>query len=43
MNVNDLIDANKTQINGVVTNFNKIWKFSKISDSLNKADLAKLP
>ncbi|MDD2675793.1 MCE family protein [Flavobacterium sp. Sr18] len=42
MNVNDLLDANKTQINGVVTNFNKIsGNFSKISDSLNKADLAK--
>ena len=40
--VNSLLDDNKTQINGVVTNFNKISKdFSKISDSLSKADIAK--
>ena len=42
LSVNTLLDANKTQINGVVTNFNKIsGNFSKISDSLNKADLGK--
>ena len=42
MNVNDLLSTNKTQINGVVTNFNKIsGNFSKISDSLSKADLGK--
>jgi phospholipid/cholesterol/gamma-HCH transport system substrate-binding protein len=40
--VNSLLDANKAQIKGVVTNFNKISNdFSKISDSLNKADLGK--
>lgn len=42
MSVNNLLSTNKTQINGVVTNFNKIsGNFSKISDSLNKADLGK--
>jgi phospholipid/cholesterol/gamma-HCH transport system substrate-binding protein len=42
LSVNALLDANKTQINGVVTNFNKIsGNFSKISDSLEKADLGK--
>lgn len=42
MSVNDLLSANKSQINGVVTNFNKIsGNFSKISDSLDKADLGK--
>jgi ABC-type transporter Mla subunit MlaD len=42
LSVNTLLDDNKTQINGVVTNFNKIsGNFSKISDSLNKADLGK--
>ncbi|RDI50291.1 MlaD family protein [Flavobacterium glaciei] len=42
MSVNDLLSTNKTQINGMVTNFNKIsGNFSKISDSLNKADLGK--
>ncbi|MCK8140946.1 MlaD family protein [Flavobacterium sp. I-SCBP12n] len=40
--VNGLLDTNKTQINGVVTNFSKISDdFSKISSSLNKADLGK--
>ncbi len=40
--VNDIIDQNKTNINGVVTDFHKIASdFSKISDSLNKADLGK--
>jgi phospholipid/cholesterol/gamma-HCH transport system substrate-binding protein len=40
--VNTLIAENKTQIGGMVTNFNKISNnFSKISDSLNKADLGK--
>ena len=39
---NRLLDDNKTQINGVVTNFNKIsGEFSEISTSLNKADLGK--
>lgn len=42
MSVNDLLSTNKSQINGVVTNFNKIsGNFSKISDSLDKADLGK--
>lgn len=42
MSVNELLSTNKTQINGMVTNFNKIsGNFSKISDSLNKADLGK--
>jgi phospholipid/cholesterol/gamma-HCH transport system substrate-binding protein len=40
--VNSLLDANKVQISGVVKNFNKISSdFSKVSDSLNKADLGK--
>ena len=42
VSVNTLLDDNKTQINGVVTNFNKIsGEFSEISTSLNKADLGK--
>ena len=40
--VNTLLDENKVQIKGAVTNFNKIsGDFSKISDSLNKANLGK--
>jgi phospholipid/cholesterol/gamma-HCH transport system substrate-binding protein len=40
--VNGLLDDNKSQIKGVVANFNKVSSdFSKISDSLNKADLGK--
>lgn len=40
--VNSILDQNKSQINGMVTNFNKVSSnFSKISDSLNKADLGK--
>lgn len=40
--VNSLVAENKTQISGMVTNFNKIsGNFSKISDSLRKADLGK--
>ena len=40
--VNSLLDQNRTQINGVVTNFSKISSdFSEISTSLNKADLGK--
>ncbi|MDR7210597.1 MlaD family protein [Flavobacterium piscis] len=40
--INSILDTNKTQINGVVTNFNKMsGNFNKISDSLNKADLGK--
>jgi phospholipid/cholesterol/gamma-HCH transport system substrate-binding protein len=40
--LNTILDENKGQINGVVTNFNKVSSdFSKISDSLNKADLGK--
>ena len=40
--LNTILDDNKGQINGVVTNFNKVSKdFSKISDSLNKVDIAK--
>ncbi|MFV5696593.1 MlaD family protein [Flavobacterium sp. LB3P122] len=42
VSVNTLLDDNKVQIQGVVKNFNKITgDFSKISDSLNKADLGK--
>ncbi len=42
LSMNTILDENKTQIKGVVTNFNKIsGDFSKISDSLNKADLGK--
>lgn len=38
--VNTILDDNKGQINGVVSNFKKISSdFSKISDSLNKANL----
>jgi phospholipid/cholesterol/gamma-HCH transport system substrate-binding protein len=40
--LNSILDTNKGQINGVVTNFNKMSSnFNKISDSLNKADLGK--
>lgn len=40
--VNSLIADNKTQIKGMVANFNKVsGNFSKISDSINKADLGK--
>lgn len=40
--LNSILDTNKAQINGVVTNFNKMSNnFNKISDSLNKADLGK--
>jgi phospholipid/cholesterol/gamma-HCH transport system substrate-binding protein len=42
LGVNGLLDENRVQIKGAVTNFNKIaGDFSKISDSLNKADLGK--
>lgn len=41
-NVNTIIDENKGNINGVVSNFKKVTSdFSKISDSLNKADIGK--
>jgi phospholipid/cholesterol/gamma-HCH transport system substrate-binding protein len=40
--LNTILDTNKGQINGVVTNFNKMSSnFNKISDSLSKADLGK--
>jgi len=40
--LNAILDDNKVQIKGVVSNFNKVSNdFSKISDSLNKADLGK--
>lgn len=40
--INSILDTNKGQINGAVTNFNKMSSnFNKISDSLNKADLGK--
>ncbi|WP_316633793.1 MlaD family protein [uncultured Flavobacterium sp.] len=40
--LNSILDTNKGQINGVVSNFNKMSSnFNKISDSLNKADLGK--
>jgi phospholipid/cholesterol/gamma-HCH transport system substrate-binding protein len=43
LNMNAILDNNKVQIRGVVSNFNKISDdFSKISDSLNKADLGKM-
>lgn len=42
VSMNTVLDDNKGQIKGVVSNFNKIsGDFSKISDSLNKADLGK--
>jgi phospholipid/cholesterol/gamma-HCH transport system substrate-binding protein len=42
LSMNTILDDNKTQIKGVVSNFNKVsGNFSKISDSLNKADLGK--
>jgi phospholipid/cholesterol/gamma-HCH transport system substrate-binding protein len=37
LTMNSILDENKTDIRGAVTNFNKIsGNFSKISDSLNK-------
>ncbi|OXA80300.1 phospholipid/cholesterol/gamma-HCH transport system substrate-binding protein [Flavobacterium aquidurense] len=40
--INSILDTNKAQINGAVTNFNKMSSnFNKISDSLHKADLGK--
>ena len=40
--LNDILDSNKGKIGGMVNNFNKVsGDFSKISDSLNKADLGK--
>lgn len=40
--LNSILDTNKGQINGIVTNFNKMsGNFNKLSDSLNKADLGK--
>jgi len=42
LSMNTILDENKVQIKGVVRNFNNISNdFSKISDSLNKADLGK--
>lgn len=39
-NANSILDENKGQIKGMVSNFNKVSSdFSKISDSLNKANL----
>lgn len=39
-NANVILDENKGQLKGIVTNFNKVSdNFVKISDSLNKADL----
>lgn len=41
-NANVILDENKGQLKGVVSNFNKVSdNFVKISDSLNKADLGK--
>ena len=41
-NVNSLLDENRSQIKGTITNFNTVaGNFSKISDSLNKADIGK--
>jgi phospholipid/cholesterol/gamma-HCH transport system substrate-binding protein len=40
LSANSILDDNKGQIKGMVTNFNKVSKdFSQISDSLNKANL----
>ena len=40
--INGMLSENRTQIKGVVTNFNKVSSdFSKISDSINKANLGK--
>ena len=40
--LNSLLDENRSQIKGTITNFNKVTgNFSKISDSLNKADIGK--
>lgn len=42
ISMNNVLDDNKAQVKGVVTNFNKISKdFASISDSLNKADMGK--
>jgi phospholipid/cholesterol/gamma-HCH transport system substrate-binding protein len=42
LNANSILDDNKGQIKGMVSNFNKVSSdFSKISDSLSKADLGK--
>ncbi|MEZ7515937.1 MlaD family protein [Flavobacterium frigidarium] len=42
ISMNNVLDDNKAQVKGVVTNFNKISKdFANISDSLNKADMGK--
>lgn len=42
ISINALLDDNKVQIKGTLTNFNKLsGDFSKISDSLSKADLGK--
>ena len=40
--LNSLLDENRSQIKGTITNFNTVaGNFSKISDSLNKADIGK--
>jgi phospholipid/cholesterol/gamma-HCH transport system substrate-binding protein len=40
LSANVILDENKTQLKGVVSNFNKVSEnFVQISDSLNKADL----
>ena len=40
--VNVMLDENKTQIKGIVTNFNKVsGDFAQISDSIKKANLGK--
>lgn len=42
LSANAILDENKGQLKSVVSNFNKVSNdFSKISDSLNKADLGK--
>lgn len=42
LNINSILDSNKTQISGALTNVNKVTSdFSKISESLDKADLGK--
>ena len=40
--INSILDDNKVKIGGIVTNFNKVsTDFTKISDSLSKADIGK--
>ena len=41
-NVNEVIDTNKSKINGTLSNINKVASdFSKVSDSISKANIGK--